>query len=349
MGNKWIDGIMGVVVGDALGDAVQFMSRDEVMERGLVTGMESGGPFNTPAGTWTDDSSMTLATLVSIVEKGIVDLDDIMQRFVDWLKHGEYTPFGYSFDIGMTCEQAISSYCRSKDVNTCGRTGEHANGNGALMRIMPACLYYYEAIEREGVSEEDAVEGVISVASLTHNHLRTNMCNTMYFYMVKSILDQKNKDEVRPLIDILQDGVNNALKYFGKDEANHNEMTHLGRLFDLKEMRKLPAKDIQSSGYVLHTIEAAVWSLITTESFKDVLLKAVNLGDDSDTVGAVTAGLAGLYYGYGSIPEEWVSVIQKREWIEELCNTRAAIGRFCTPIPMRPVDINEIKFVNRPL
>lgn len=325
MRNIWIDGIMGVVVGDALGDTVQFVPRSEVIKRGLVTGMESGGPFNTPAGTWTDDSSMTLATLASIVEKGVVDLDDIMDRFIAWLKQGKYTPFGYSFDIGMTCEQAISSYYRSKDVNTCGRTGEYANGNGALMRIMPACLYYYEAIEREGVSEEDAVKGVIKVASLTHNHIRTNMCNAMYFYMVKSILDDRNNGEVRPFIDTLQDGINNAFQYFSKDEANLKEMIHLERLVDLSEMKKLPSDDIQSSGYVLHTIEAAIWSLITTESFEDALLKAVNLGDDADTVGAVTAGLAGLYYGYESIPEDWLSVIQKREWIEELCNTRVAI------------------------
>lgn len=166
---------------------------------------------------------------------------------------------------------------------------------------------------------------------------------------MKHRIDDKNKGEARPLIDTIQDGVNNALKYFGKDEANHKEMTYLGRLFDLSEMKKLPSDDIQSSGYVLHTIEAAVWSLITTGSFKDALLKAVNLGDDSDTVGAVMAGLAGLYYGYEAIPEDWVSAIQKREWIEELCNTRAAIERFYTSGPMRPVNLDEIEFVNKPL
>lgn len=317
--NIWLDGIMGVAVGDALGDAVQFMPRDQVLARGLVTGMESGGAFNTPAGTWTDDSSMTLATLSSIVENKSIDLDDIMTQFVLWLKDGKYTPFGYAFDVGMTCEQAISAYNRSQDVNTCGRTGERANGNGALMRIMPACLYYYQAINSGKYSTDDAVRGVMEVAALTHNHLRTNMCNATYFYMVKSILDDKNRGIMRPLIDTLQEGVNNACIFFGKDAANHEEMTYLGRLFELGEFKNLPSNEILSSGYVIHTIEAAVWSLINTDSFKEALLKAVNLGDDADTVGAVTAGLAGLYYGYESIPEEWVSVIQKREWIEDLC------------------------------
>lgn len=317
--NIWLDGIMGVAVGDALGDAVQFMSRDQVLARGLVTGMESGGAFNTPVGTWTDDSSMTLATLSSIVENELIDLDDIMKRFVAWLKEGEYTPFGYAFDVGMTCEQAISSYYRRGDVNTCGRTGERANGNGALMRIMPACLYYYNATNKQNIPEDDAVEGVIRVAGLTHNHLRTNMCNVIYFYMIKSILDDKSKGATRPLIDTLQEGINNALIYWGKDAKNHDEMTHLSRLFDLGDFKKVASDEISSSGYVIHTIEAAIWSLINTDSFKEALLKAVNLGDDADTVGAVTAGLAGLYYGYDAIPDEWVSVIQKRKWIESLC------------------------------
>lgn len=255
------------------------------------------------------------------MDNGLVDLDDIMQRFLAWLKEGEYTPFGYAFDVGMTCEQAISSYNRSRDVNTCGRTGENANGNGTLMRIMPVYLYYYEALNKEIVTEDEAVKAVIRVASLTHNHLRTNMCNSMYFYMVKSILDDKKTGGARSFIDVLQEGVNNALAYFGKDAKNHDEMTHLGRLFELVDLKSTPSDAISSSGYVIHTIEAAVWSLINTDSFKEALLKAVNLGDDADTVGAVTAGLAGLYYGYESIPDDWVAVIQKREWIKGLCES----------------------------
>ena len=134
----WPDGMMGLIVGDALGCPVQFMSREEIAGRGkgLVTGMESGGVYQMPEGTWTDDSSMALATLDSIRELGIVDLEDIMTRFIDWYEDGEYTPFGEAFDIGNTCSSAIENYERERNADTCGETTEYSNGNGSLMRII---------------------------------------------------------------------------------------------------------------------------------------------------------------------------------------------------------------------
>lgn len=144
--NIWLDGMMGLVVGDALGVPVQFLSRDEIKNRpeGLVTGMEAGGVYNMPEGTWSDDSSMALATLASIIEKKEADPADIMMRFVKWQLKGEYTPFGEAFDQGNTCSSAIYKFAKVPDIKTCGSTGEYANGNGALMRILPACLYYYD-------------------------------------------------------------------------------------------------------------------------------------------------------------------------------------------------------------
>ena len=318
--NIWKDGIMGVVVGDALGDSVQFMSRNKVIMRGLVTGMEDGGPFDTPAGTWTDDSAMTLALLASIADKHDIDLEDIMNRFAAWLKRGEYTPFGYAFDIGATCEQSINNFIRNRDVNSCGRTGTYANGNGALMRIMPACLFYYMKESSGAISESEAVEGVMKVASLTHNHLRTNMCNAFYYFMVRSILNNRKNKSLLSLSNLLQEGIDAGCRFFGSKIENRVELAYLGRLFDLDEFRETDEADIESSGYVIHTIEAAIWSLINTDSYKDAVLKAVNLGDDADTVAAVTGGLAGLYYGYDEIPSEWVEVIQRRQWIEGMCN-----------------------------
>ena len=114
MSYYWLDGIMGVIVGDALGDPVQFMSREEILKRvrGPVTTMEAGGAYNMPEGTWTDDGSMTLATLSSIRELGKIDPEDIMERFVAWYDDGEYTPFGRAFDIGNTCSIAIERFKR---------------------------------------------------------------------------------------------------------------------------------------------------------------------------------------------------------------------------------------------
>lgn len=323
--NIWRDGMMGVVVGDALGCPVQFMSKDEIKgrARGPVTGMESGGVYNMPEGTWTDDSSMAIATMASILDKGEADPADIMAQFVKWELDGEYTPFGVAFDQGNTCTSAIYRFIRHQDIKKCGSTGEYANGNGALMRIMPACLYYYDRQKLICTSDDEAVELIHIISGLTHNHIRSKMCCGIYFFCVKSIIDgvaDCSQDQKPDLSNLLQRGIDAGLKYYGRDISNLTEMAYLGRLFDLSEFKDVPENDIRTTGYVIDTIEAAFWSLITTDSFEDCLLKAVNLGDDTDTVGAIAGGLAGLYYGYDNIPAAWLDSIKRKDWIEEMCS-----------------------------
>ena len=312
MNNIWLDGMMGVVVGDALGCPVQFMSREEIAgrEAGPVKGMESGGVYDMPEGTWTDDSSMALAALDSIRELSEVDLEDIMQSFVDWYEDGEYTPFGEAFDIGNTCSTAIEKFEKEQDPMTCGGTSERSNGNGSLMRIMPACLYAYD----RKLSAEEAVKIVHEVGGLTHNHLRAKIACGLYYFCVKEILDGEGSLKKR-----LQKGLDDGFAFYEKDIANRVELSYYGRLRDLEEFAVVPEEGIKTTGYVVDSLEAALWSLIRTDNFRDCLLTAVNLGDDSDTVGAIAGGLAALYYGYKGIPGEWLAVIKRREWIEELC------------------------------
>lgn len=313
--NYWLDGIMGVVVGDALGCPLQFMSRQKIKERGLVTGMEGYGTYNMPTGTWTDDSSMTIAALDSIRELRVLDPDDIMTRLVDWYEDGEYTPFGEAFDIGNTCSLAIESYERDHDISTCGRTSANSNGNGSLMRIMPACLYAYSRRLRD----YDAVKAVHTVSGLTHNHLRSRIGCGLYYFCVASILAGEGTVTER-----LQRGMDWGFAYYESDDSNRMELSYYRRLRDLSEFSKLLEDEIKSTGYIVDSLEAAVWSVITTDNFKGALLKAVNLGDDADTVGAIAGGLAGLFYGYEGIPAEWLDVIQKRDWIEKMCRRCAA-------------------------
>lgn len=320
--NIWLDGMMGLVVGDALGVPVQFLSRDEIKNRaeGPVAGMESGGVYNMPEGTWSDDSSMALATLASIIDRKEIDLVDIMARFVNWELEGEYTPYGEAFDQGNTCIRAIYRFVKHPDIKTCGLTGEYANGNGALMRILPVCLYYYDRSGETAVtSEEDAIEGIHVISGLTHNHIRSKMCCGIYYFMCRSIIDGAGKEQEVNLAALLQEGIDNGLKYYGRDISNLPEMAYLGRLFHLSEFKDVPEAQIRSTGYVIDSIEAAVWCLITTDSYKDCMLKAVNLGDDTDTVAAIAGGLAGLYYGYDEIPKDWLAVIRERAWIEDMC------------------------------
>ena len=199
--NIWLNGMMGLIVGDALGVPVQFMDRTEIRNRaqGPVTGMEAGGVYQMPEGTWSDDSSMALATLESLLEKKEADPLDIMQRFVKWDQEGEYTPFGRAFDQGITCSNAIYQFIKNPDIRTCGAIGEHANGNGALMRILPVCLYYYDKQKLVCTSEDEAIEGIHRISGLTHNHLRSKMCCGIYYFCVKSIIEGTRKTTVPPL------------------------------------------------------------------------------------------------------------------------------------------------------
>ena len=309
----WINGMMGVVIGDVLGMPVQFVTREELKESPVTT-MEGYGTYDMPPGTWSDDSSMALATLDSMRQNKGINCDDIMLRFIKWTVNGEYTPAGVAFDQGTTCMEAIKNYVINQDYRTCGKTGERANGNGALMRIMPVCLYSYVRHRKGEISIGEAVEAVHQVSALTHNHLRSKMACGIYFFMIQSILDNEGS-----LIDRLQMGMDNAGQFYKSDVMNILEWSRFGRMNNLVEFKSVPEEHIKSTGYVLDSIEAAVWSLINADSFEDGLLKAVNLGDDTDTIGAIAGGLAGLYYGYENIPKEWRNVIIKRDEIIALC------------------------------
>ena len=308
-----MDGIMGVVVGDALGCPVQFESRVEVA-RHPVTSMRGYGTFNLPEGSWTDDSSLTIALLESIRRVGEIDLDDIMGNFMKWLYDGEFTPYGESYDIGRGTMQAINRYSKNRKAKKCGGDEEWNNGNGSLMRIMPACLYC-SVMESSGMySDRDAIDVIHSVGGLTHAHIRSNIACGLYFFMAKYILFREGSLQER-----IQEGLTQGFAFYESYLADKENLHYYDRLKDLEAFKSLPADKIKSTGYVVDALEAAVWSLITTDSFDQALLKAVNLGDDTDTVGAIAGGLAGLYYGYDSIPEDWLSAIKRREWIEEMC------------------------------
>ncbi len=178
------------------------------------------------------------------------------------------------------------------------------------MRILPACLYAYE----RKLSDKDAVRMIHEVAGLTHNHIRSQIACGLYYFCAKAILEGQGD-----LIKRLQNGLNRGFKFYESNIAIRTELAYYGRLRNVKELASMPEDSIKSGGYVVESIEAAIWSLATTESFKECLLKAVNLGDDTDSVAAIAGGLAGLYYRYDNIPEDWLAVIQRREWVEEMC------------------------------
>ena len=312
MSNIWKDGMLGLIVGDALGVPVEFMSRTELMKN-PVTGMREYGTHHQPRGTWSDDSSMALAELDSIRTVGTIDYTDMMERFSRWCMHGEYTPFGEVFDIGIATSRALMNYAKGIAPLESGGKTEWDNGNGSLMRILPVCLYLFKRQKKVCTSENESIYMIHAVSALTHAHVRSQMACGIYYFLVKAILEEEGSLENR-----LQKGMDRAYQYYRQDLSNHRELENYKRLADLSEFKETPKEGIKSSGYVVDTLEAAVWCLLHSHSYKETVLMAVNLGEDTDTIGAVAGGLAGLYYKEEGIPQEWIQVIQRREWIEEV-------------------------------
>lgn len=324
-------GIFGVVVGDALGVPVEFTSRSE-RKVDPVTDMREYGTHSQPKGTWSDDSSMMLASLDSIIQSGGINYDDMMTRFRNWKINGEYTPHGRVFDIGITCSRAVAQYRPGMVPTECGGRGERDNGNGSLMRIMPVSLY--DALEEEYWNEtfiEEAAENSHGASSLTHGHPRSLIACLIHTSICHELIYRKDES----IYMALWRGIHGTFDFYERkasylpwyNEEFKREITTdaYGRMRDLEVFMSLPDNEIRSSGYVVHTLEAAVWCLLNSGSYEVCVLKAVNLGDDTDTVGAVAGGLAGLAYGYENIPKEWLDVIVKKDWITKLCEDFASI------------------------
>ena len=295
--------MIGHAVGDALGVPVEFCSREE-LKRDPVTDMRGYGTYPVPAGAWSDDTSMSIAALDSLAG-GCLDFDGIMDNFIKWLSQDEYTPTGKTFDVGHTCLCAIRNRMKNQDLpaTQCGQNGEYANGNGSLMRIHPFVLY---ACAHQ-MKYDDWTALIRSASALTHAHGRSVLGCLLYTFVLFHLLGDPNKNAIRT-----------ALRRAEAHFQDHPEIAHYARLFS-SDFDKLTEDEIKSSGYVVDTLEAALWCILTTDNYRDCVLKAVNLGGDTDTIAAVAGGLAGALYGYEGIPREWREALIKREWIEKMC------------------------------
>lgn len=294
--------MIGHAVGDALGVPVEFCWREE-LDKKPVTDMLGYGSYPVTAGAWSDDTSMSICTLDALGKYGL-DYDRIMENFGKWYYQDEFTPTGEMFDVGNTCSYAIHNYFINKKPYTmCGLKGENDNGNGSLMRIHPVVLY----LANKDMPIEEKIGIVHTMSALTHAHDRSKIGCGIYAFILWELL--KN-----PSLEAVKEGLAQAEQFYSGQE----ELKYYKRLFD-KTFIITPRNKIESSGYIVSTLEAAVWCLLTTGSYRDCVLKAVNLGRDTDTVAAVSGGLAGALYGYDAIPQEWRNTLIKREYIEELC------------------------------
>lgn len=288
--DKAFGSFWGLIVGDALGAAVESKKRDSFDP---LSDMMGGGPYNLAVGDWTDDSSMALCLAESLTETGY-DTYDQLRKYTKWYKEGYLSSTGKSFGIGDNTLSSLKYFENNKELPPARKK---AAGNGSLMRLAPIPIYFRDDFEK-------AVKHSGNSSLTTHNN-------------------QMAVDSCRYLGGLLQQFINARIKM---DAFKVKVLKDTAVDLDLDE-RVIKAvtgafnkkrKEIRADGFVLHTLEASLWSFLNSDSFSEAVLLAVNLGDDTDTTAAVTGQLAGAYYGLDSIPEKWINKLTKQELISKI-------------------------------
>ncbi|MFD2286591.1 ADP-ribosylglycohydrolase family protein [Pedobacter petrophilus] len=296
--------LLGLAVGDALGVSAEFKSRT-YLKQNPVKEMEGYGTHNQPVGTWSDDSSLTFCLAESLCNG--YSLEDIAQKFLKWYNAETWTPHGKVFDIGIATSKAINEIAKGTDPVLCGGNREADNGNGSLMRILPMIFYLQHETNHQVIFDR-----IKEVSSITHAHFRSVFA--CFIYIVYGLELLKGSDKKAAYLNMQV-----AVKKFIASNTFESSETNLFKRVLESDISTVSEDEIYSSGYVLHSLEASLWSVLTTQSYADAVLKAVNLGEDTDTTAAIAGGLAGLIYGFESIPATWVNVLVKRTEIEKLC------------------------------
>lgn len=310
--NLFLDGMFGLAVADALGVPYEFSSFEE-MQESPCTDMIGYRCYNQPEGSWSDDTSMALCTADSLC-KGF-DPDDMMKRFVLWKNKRQYTATGIVFDIGRTCSRAINKYTEGCPAELCGDSTIDGNGNGGLMRIFPVALYMHLTLGTDNDHLEQFLEPIHIASSLTHAHEIGLICCGLFFLTLREWL--QNTDPSKTLLDIAQSAFEKGKRiYDHMGGAFKEEMNREGQFTEPKNLFYRSPEELPSWGYVLNTWNIALWSLITTDNYRDCVLKAVNVGGDTDSNTAVAGALAGVIYGKESIPKEWILKLKNKDLIE---------------------------------
>lgn len=298
--NKFTGGIIGGIVGDALGGPVQFFSREKLRTNPIHTlteNLETGYKL----GEWSDDSSLTLCFLDSLAS-GRLDYYDIMRKFKSWLEEGKYTPSGKAFGMGRVTVNAIRNFEAGQNPFDCGGRQTTDNGNGALMRIYPVVLV------TKGLPFEQKVKHIENITKITHAHKRSVIASCIYIEFISNLFDGMDK----------RSSLTKSLEVCRNYFSNDIDKTEFANFERLQEIESLDESKIITSAYVVETLEAALWCVFNSGSFKECVLKAVNLGGDTDTIASIAGTVAGVIYGYQSIPFYWINKLVNISFIESI-------------------------------
>lgn len=301
--SKIFDSLIGHIIGDAMGTPVEYYMRNKLQEKKVTEMLGNIGQHNEPVGSWSDDTAMELALIDSIINKKVIDYDDIMNNFLLWIEKGKYTPTGHAFGVGRGCLKAIYNYKKGIPPLECGNAEKHHESNGALMRILPVALHSYA--KKLSINEIEKLSNEVS--ALTHRQEVVQLASFMY---------------VMYIIDLL-DGVDKEQAYINMKERKYNysreSIDMYSRLLS-NDISQLKIDDINSSGYIIDTLEASFWCLLKNNTYEDTIIEAVNLGQDTDTIAAVAGSMAGIIYGINNIPSRWIYKLQKKDYIFDMFN-----------------------------
>jgi ADP-ribosyl-[dinitrogen reductase] hydrolase len=286
--------MMGLATGDALGVPGEFQPRGAYPK---ITEMIGGGPFHLQPGEWTDDTSMALCLGKSLIDKNGFDAKDQMDKYWAWIENGYMSSNGRMFDIGDTTSEALCLYRKTGEPFAGMKDAKRA-GNGSLMRLVPIPLFFPKDMEGRKYAAE--------MSYTTHGALTCVASCTFFTPLIHKALQGLSKEAILTIED--------PDNWFYKLEPE----VHLDIA---KGAYKTKTEDqIRSTGFVIHTLEAALWSFYTTDTFEEGAIKAVNLGEDTDTVGAVYGQIAGAYYGISAIPRRWLDKVVLKDIIIEIAD-----------------------------
>ena len=300
--------LLGHAMADAVGVPVEFSKREN-LKVNPVTGVQGYGTYMQPPGTWSDDTSLSIAAMESISRLGEIDYADIMKNFVEWYECDKFTAGDVRFDVGSTTARAIENFMLGIPALECGPTENFSSGNGSLMRIFPVAAYLY--LKRGNNFDAEAMQTVHNFSRITHGSYRCKMSCGVYCLIAAEIFDGQD------LKTAIYTGIDKAKNFYGALREFEEAVNRLHRIFD-ENFADIPEDEISSRGYVVDSLEAALWCLLNTNSYKDLVLKAVNLGGDTDTIAAIAGGLAGAFYGLEQIPADWLSELKKKSYLEKI-------------------------------
>ena len=290
--------LIGLAIGDALGAAVEFSPPGSFAE---VTGYRSGGPYGLKAGEWTDDTSMALALADSISQVGW-NLNDQADRYVEWWKTGKYSVIGRCFDIGITTRNALANYITTKDALQSGDPSERASGNGSIMRLAPVPIHFADKYP----NQIDVISRVAEESSIATHASEQCLSACRYLSIVIAALIH-GEDRQAVLSPDWQ-----PLQQLNQIKPLHPLIQEIAQ----GSFREKQPPEIKGTGWVVQSLEASLWAFHNADSFSDAVLKAVNLGDDADTTGAICGQLAGAYWGESQIPSSLLSGLARMDLLE---------------------------------